>query len=268
LCRQKANLLKSHLIPRAIYKRIRRSNGADNRIVLVSGGVAAFTDKQVQDYLLCGACEDRLGRVENWVVSNCLQEDGSFPFRDAVFAVPRHPETDDVALGAYLKGAELETLAYFAASMLWRAAVHRWGQFGSDVTVDLGPYEEKFRQYLLGKTGFPPETVLGIFVAGKANYQDQFATAPVPLDVKGYHQYTFAIPGIKFSILVGKTLPGNVRAGCSLRSIEGYIYIDDHLDRHELKFLMGRAQISGKLLEQAKLYKKTHGLSGNEASLN
>ncbi len=247
LCQQKAELVESHLIPKAIYKRIRRSNGANNRIVAVSHAVAMFSDKQVKDYLLCVACEGRFGRVEDYTVSNCLQED-SFPFREAVLGLPRHLEANDVALGQYLEGGGIEMLVYFAASVLWRAAVHRWrGVGGSTITVNLGSYEEGFRLYLLDKADFPVETTIGIFVAGKANELDQFATTPIALDVKGYQQYTFVIPGIKFSIVVGRDRPEEMRAGCSLRSSGQYIYIDDHLDRHELAFQMGRTRVSQKI---------------------
>lgn len=257
LCQQHANLQDSHLIPRAVYKHIRRSRGTNNKIVAVSRTVATFSDKQVKDYLLCAVCEDRFGQVENWTLSNCLRDDGSFPFRDALLSIPRHPQANEVALGHHLKGGEIEKLAYFAASVLWRAAVHRWKEFGSTIALDLGPYEEEFRQYLLGMVGFPEETALAIFVAEKANERDQFATTPVPLDVKGYHQYTLAIPGIKFSMFIGKTLPVEARDGCSLRSNGRYIYLNDHLDNDEVAFQMQRTRISRKVQEGAKVYENS-----------
>jgi len=170
LCQQSAHLLDSHLIPTSLYKHIRRSADADDKIVMMSCKVAKFTDEQIKDYLLCANCEGLFGRVEKWTVSNCLQADGSFPFRDAVVALPRHTESGDVALGEYLPDGEIGKLAYFAASVLSRAAVHRWKRFGSTVRLDLGSYTAEFRQYLLGNGDFPRETSFWSVRRGKGEY--------------------------------------------------------------------------------------------------
>jgi len=84
LCRRNGIDLKdSHLLPANIYKKIRRSEGANNSLVVASKDSFRFTDKQISDYVLCGECEQRFGEVENWVSHQCLQDDGSFPLRDA-----------------------------------------------------------------------------------------------------------------------------------------------------------------------------------------
>ena len=73
---------------------------------------------------------------------------------------------------------------------------------------------------------------------------------PVALDVKDYQHYTLTIPGIEFAILIGQRKPAEATAGCSLRS--DYIYLDDHLDKHELSFQTQRRRISQKVREAAR----------------
>jgi hypothetical protein len=250
LCHQSADLQDSHLIPKAVYKHIRRSPDANSEIVAVSRKSVMFTDKQIHCHLLCSCCEDRFGQVEKWTIGNCLNEDGTFPFRDAVLTLPRCPGVDELVLGQYLTAGEIEKLAYFAVSVLWRAAVHTWKEFGATATVDLGSYEEDCRQYLLGSTDFPTEAALVIFVAEKADARDQFATTPAEMDVEGYRHYNLFIPGIKFSILIGEARPAEARAGCSLSS--KYIYLDDHLDKSELMFQIERARVTSKVQDAVK----------------
>ena len=85
LCRRNGVELKdSHLLPANIYRKIRRCDGANNSLVVLSKKSFRFTDRQINDHLLCGECEQRFGEVENWVSRQCLQDDGSFPLRDAV----------------------------------------------------------------------------------------------------------------------------------------------------------------------------------------
>jgi hypothetical protein len=217
--------------------------------------VAQFTDKQVTDYVLCAKCEQLFGEVENWVVQRCLQQEGNFPLCELVLAAPlAHGDTELSAVAAKsITGFDVQKLAYFAASVLWRTSVHVWHIGGSQAAIDLGPYTEEFRRYLLNEGAFPDDVVLGIFIATKADATDQFATTPVPLKVDGYLQYDIVIPGLKFTMMLGKMLPDVARLGCSLRSTENLIYLTDHIERRALAHLMRNAKIATRLREQAAL---------------
>jgi len=52
---------------------------------------------------------------------------------------------------------DIEKLAYFAASVLWRGSAHDWRSGKDSIrTPKLGPYERGFPKYLKGDGPFPP----------------------------------------------------------------------------------------------------------------
>ena len=135
----------------------------------------------------------------------------------AVFATRGVPEIDAGRLG------------YFALSVLWRTAVHHWRVGKTVVHIDLGPYEEQVRQYLLGAAPFPTDAVLWVSVS----------PSPEPLRVSNfpgcmkkspYHRFSLAIPGIGFDLFVGKALEPYIRRTCSLRSDGRLMFLTEHVD--------------------------------------
>jgi hypothetical protein len=175
LCRGNGVVLKdSHLLPANIYKKIRRSEGADNSLAMASKESFRFTDKQISDHVLCGGCEQRFGEAENWVSRQCLQDDGSFPLRDAVVTQPLLRDDPELSVvSGKAAGINAEPYVYFASSILWRAGAHIWGKGSDRVTVELGIYEEQLRLYLLSQAPFPTDIVIGMFVARKADTRDR-----------------------------------------------------------------------------------------------
>lgn len=57
MCLQEKALVKSHLMPSALYDYCRKG---EHRPIKVGGGFVIPTDRQTQDYLLCTDCEDVL----------------------------------------------------------------------------------------------------------------------------------------------------------------------------------------------------------------
>ena len=65
LCQKEKDLFKSHLMPAALYA---LCDAPDSRPVRVAADVVMQTSRQVQDYLLCAACEDALNKGgESWL---------------------------------------------------------------------------------------------------------------------------------------------------------------------------------------------------------
>ena len=249
------DLQDSHLIAQTFYRKIRRSEGANNSLVAISKDSVRFTDEQIHDYVLCAECEQRFGQVEDWVSRRCLQADGSFQLRDVLVAQARlgnDPEMHVVAGKAAQIGAE--QYVYFAASILWRAGVHVWRGAGSgSVSVQLGLYKEQLRLYLLGQTPLPVDVAIGVIIAEKADTTDQFFTTPVLLDTKGYCHYEIVIPGIQFGIFVGQKMPNEARVACLLRSDDNLVFLTDHVEQRSMKGLLRTARVTKRVEREAAL---------------
>lgn len=131
LCRRKATLCRSHVLPDFFYREISDEN---NRAIAAE--LEAPRRKRVQtgpfEHLLCSDCEVRLSRLETYgaKVLRCVQ--------DAL----------DKCEGdrCYLRSVDYKTFKLFQLSLLWRSSVstHR---FFDDVS--LGDDEERLRQMVL-----------------------------------------------------------------------------------------------------------------------
>jgi len=55
-------------------------------------------------------------------------------------------------------------MVYFAASVVWLAAVRQWKYHDDILQLNLGPYIETFRLYLIGEQDFPTSAAVWINV--------------------------------------------------------------------------------------------------------
>ena len=75
---------------------------------------------------------------------------------------PFHQERDFRAFDAReALGSKFEKLVYFSGSIFWRACLNGW-RFAKRPTMPLqvGPYEEELRRFLLGDSAFPANILL------------------------------------------------------------------------------------------------------------
>jgi len=152
-------LQDSHFLPKGVYKILRDDDAANPNPWIISDRKTAQISFQLKAHLFCRDCEQRLNRQgEKWVLSNCLKKDGSFPL--ASFLASRLPDIFSdtnptrVYFAAKIPEIDCPALAYFAASMFWRGSIHGWSEDGA-IPVKLGPFQESFRQYLIGQEDFP-----------------------------------------------------------------------------------------------------------------
>lgn len=146
LCGEARDLCDSHLMPQFVYKRLRYEGRSPTK---VHGTVAISTDQQDHTRLLCWDCETtmRLGG-EDWAARQAWSQDG-FPLLETVSALPR----TDVEPGMWRACAGevpeigCGKLAHFGVGVVWR--YHAAGR------IDLGPYAEPLRAFLLGQSVFP-----------------------------------------------------------------------------------------------------------------
>jgi len=212
---QVPKLLNSHLMPAALYKLLRDPEGPGSPDpIIVGGGRSVTSSAQVSQPLLCYDCERRFGRHESWMLRHCARPQ-TFLLRDGLSGAPSLRLSSRNVLACDINSSYPEAaghLEYFAASIIWRSAVVSW-RIGSRVmrTLQLGPYLEEFRRYLIGEEPFPADAALSVFVDSQPRpslslvfpFSGRFGPAT---------RHIFAIPGVRFVLFVGKQLPAENRA--------------------------------------------------------
>jgi hypothetical protein len=167
------------------------------------------TSRQIKDYLLFESCEVlvRTGG-EDWVMKNCYRGRGKFSMRDAIKEHPPIARTkDDGFIYRLSDFPELDPskLIHFGASVFWRAATHLWRIHNRTVNIDLGPYTERLREFLLGAP-FPAERVNLFLRMSTLEEFCLFLGEPVSRNMNGYVAHQFSLLGLRFILTVGKHL--------------------------------------------------------------
>lgn len=236
LCKNIRELQKSHLLPAAIYRRMRTENDANPNPVMMTRKVSRQTSQELKVYLLCQECEQRFNaNGETWVLA-CYFHENKFLLHDILMSVTPIWLNQNISVFAANKipSIKVRKLVYFASSVFWRASVHSWKFRGVPVNIDLGKrYEEEFRQYLLGTADFPNNAVIWVSVCASREPLTS-ASFPAGKRTDTYHHYHFAIPGIVFDLFVGGVIPPNRRRMCTLRSQENFICLSEKVDERIL----------------------------------
>jgi hypothetical protein len=225
--------MDSHYLSKGIYKRLRSEDAKNPHPVLITRSKTIQKSTQLKRHLFCGACEDRLNSgSEAWVLKHCLQADGTFPLRDILSR--RHPDLQapgtptKVYASARISEISIAEIAYFAASIFWRGTVYGWNEDGS-VPIDLGPFGERFRRYLLGEEPFPEGATLWVMVREKGGVQ-QLTFTPLQERVNGLYTCKFPMPGLAFLLIVSKNTPTNYRSMCFVHAPGNPIFLTSALE--------------------------------------
>lgn len=230
LCHCVRPLCDSHLFPRAMYRTFR--DASDPKHVVLTAHRVTRTTKQMHAYLLCDECEQRFSsHGERWILRNCLTASGKFALRDALRAGTPSLELDNNsrAYPGHTPGVDVDQLVYFATSVVWRAAVYDWSQiFGFCPKLNLGPYEEQLRRFLLGLDGFPQNGTMIVYVAAEDQPYAGFVS-PVGERKDGHFQYWFLIPGACFSLLLGQAVPKDTHLLCAVRSPDRVVFLTNQV---------------------------------------
>lgn len=217
LCRQSSDLRESHLLPKAFYRLLRRSDLNNEHPIICNQGTARSTSDQVKDYVLCGDCEQRFNRNgESYILKNCYRGKGHFKLRQLL-----EKQEPSYVLGVSdfgyeptkIEGFDIDKLVYFASSVFWRASVHQWSSRGQQLArSSLGyQYEEEFRQYLLGRANFPANASLLTWVS-KAEEPANVMIFPFTGRMEGgYFWHRFWVRGFMFFLMLGSTIPREVK---------------------------------------------------------
>jgi len=218
LClRDAVSLQDSHYLPKGIFK-ILRDDGWDNpNPWKLTKKMAVQTSKQQTAYLLCKECEQLLNKKgEAWVLKHCLRKNGEFRLASILAARKPDLSSNDTPTKVYyasnISEINISALAYFAASIFWRGSIYRWKDDGS-IPVNLGPFREKFREYLMDLKPFPRDCCL-LLAVREGDEFNRLTASPVSKRKDNYHVHTFPMPGLGFALAVGKNIPANHREKC------------------------------------------------------
>ncbi len=219
LCKKKGQELQdSHYQPAGVYRVLRDETEGNPDPLRLTDQRVVQNSRQVSDYLLCWDCEQRFNRKgENWFLANCWRRK-RFRLASLLDAAPislKVPRArTDVYQAARIPGLNISALAYFGSSMFWRASVHRWeGAKG----IDLGPYEERLRQYLMSAAEFPVDCALVVSIPTTPTPIVGLSLTPYGRRLEGYHCWKLVLLGVSFHLYVGKKIPETLRQLCCVR---------------------------------------------------
>lgn len=199
LCHTRGELRESHYIPKSAYKLIQRSENMPP--VVVKQTVTIQINEQVKDYVLCPKCEHRFNENgERWVMEYCYRNDEGFKLKELIEASePIMNNGLKVYSAAGIPQIDVEKLAYFVASIMWRGSAHVWKSGRDKIrTLNLGAkYEEELRNYLLGNTAFPQNAALWVSIIPMPEVSNLFL-APYGEKIKQFWRYKFPFLGVSF----------------------------------------------------------------------
>lgn len=201
LCKRPAALRRSHLLPAWCYRRIIEDSD-DAQPVQITKDSAVFSNEQVREHLLCQRCEEKFGKIEDKVKRlTCCKNGQQRIFCRLNFISDRSGHRHE------LDSETANILSYFAASVIWRA--HAMGK-----GCELGPYGEKFRQFLLDAGDFPADAFLAVMIIQSSESgidPKGWLTNPSSTRVDGFRIHGFIASGLVFRLFVGRRLPAVIK---------------------------------------------------------
>jgi hypothetical protein len=209
LCKKEKLLKNSHLMPKSLYRSIRKSSSnGDQDIILCReyNNTSAYTDYQVKKYFLCEDCEEKLNKFgENIVCPECYHGPEKFILLDKIKEVEGDKdEQGEKWINPVISGnLNWAAYLYFSVSILWRASAGDWSDGLASYKNSLGKrYQEDMRLYLLGESEFPENIYVGVYADNDIDICHLMLFPQIVKKV-GYHHHVFYIPGVKFSLIIG-----------------------------------------------------------------
>jgi hypothetical protein len=217
-----------------MYAYLRDDNARNPNPIVISNGAMIQSSDQISGHLLCAACEQRFNnRGERWMINHCFRlSPRRYRIHQQLIAHPPLLDVgDDLVFysGKVLPG--IDSLVYFAASVFWRAAVHEWIGRGGICHIELGPYAEALRRFLLGEAAFPQHMILVVMLArpDKARPVAYFPRHSPGERNANYRMYDFLIPGVRFVLFVGQTIPDYFKPICAATSRDRTLGLSDDI---------------------------------------
>jgi hypothetical protein len=253
LCRRiDQPLQRSHYLPAGVFRATRDETQTNPDPIRIGDDAVLQDSRQITDYLLCRACEQRLnGSGERWFLAHCCRKD-QFPLRsmlDGASPVESLPRIM-VYCANRINKVNIKALTNFAASMFWRASAHQWKMAGTKrLGIALGPYEEELRKFLLGEAEFPTNCVLWVSVPNSLTPFLQLSLTPYGGRKDNYHLYKLVVLGVGFHLLVGRSIPRDVRSLCFVSAPGNPICRTDMLEEAIIQDVVHKFHLHPRLLD-------------------
>jgi hypothetical protein len=248
LCLNERELCYSHLLPAATFKALRdKKKQNPNPIRFSEHGKAYTSSKPVIDYLLCYECEQRLHvGGEDWVLSNGQLTGDSFPIREALRAAKPIQNFGEISLyvGSSIASIDCEKLIHFGMGIFWKSAARNWQWDHEQIGIDLGPYQESIRRFLLGDAPFPGRMALAVRISSLTTLWQTASFPQQSVNTGVYHRHHFTIPGLKFILATGQGIEPAVLKTSTAPAPERYLAIYPQGDVDELRDVTRIAQES------------------------
>jgi hypothetical protein len=213
LCLQECELQDSHYISAGIYRRVKRMAGTDP--IVLTPKLIVSTGRQVKDHVFCAECEERLNAGGERYVLKISAEPPSYPVRDMLRNGRALPFGPSWLYSGKEIGLDVQKIAYYAVSMLWKGSVHQWKTLDRQITSSkVTSHMEDMRRYLLGEAPFPTEIGVVVTVCLDLISQLHF-TAPFLLgDEETDTLFEMLIFGLKLRIGITHPNPAVMALSC------------------------------------------------------
>jgi hypothetical protein len=163
LCLTERDLHDSHYIPASLYRRIRKMAGADP--IIMTPKLVMSSSRQIHDHVLCADCEHRLNVGGEKYIADVSAEGSHFPFRDMLSNGTPSPLGPFLCYPGRQIGVDVQKLAYFAVSMVWRGAIHAWSTVDRQTSqLTVPSHLEDMRRFLMGEIALPVEIGLLVII--------------------------------------------------------------------------------------------------------
>jgi hypothetical protein len=209
------------------------------------------TDRQIQDYVFCPACEKRFDDGGENYVMRLINRKNHFRLFSMVRATLRsRPEGEYTVYPAADMNLDTHALAFFALSVIWRGSVHEWSLNGASLTpLDLGNHQAPIRRFLLDSEPMPKNLCVKVSVATDWASQNCSLFPRVNPDQKDAAAFTFMTRGIWFDVVIGDPLPTYAYDSCCVRSADKLIFVGnfDRFVRWEHNYAKSTAVIDPRL---------------------
>jgi len=174
-----------------------------------------YADKQLKAHFLCEECEQRFRkRGEDWVMANCYRGPSDFTLKRTLetHGPAYADETGQLFTAKDVPDFQIQMLIYFASSVFWKAGAFTWRPNRKPIHIELGPYLETLRSFLLDEGPFPKDMALHVWVScwdinGKESRLSAACHPPQSDRIAGVFSHKFGIPGLSFRLMVGGNIP-------------------------------------------------------------